>query len=144
MLKKEIHFKTSCHTRLFKPNVFTQYYYLFFIIAVIINTLQKHCKKIGYRKSPLSSTIYFHHRLDYSVTRLLFECDFSPMRGGTYVYYYTWQITLQHLYYCTGWLLTASRQCVNQCIGEYGSFIIKCIGLLQFIWPEIIGHLPHN
>ncbi len=50
----------------------------------------------------------------------------------------------EHLYYCTGWLLTASRQSVNQCIGEYGSFIIKCIGLLQLIWPEIIGHLPHN
>ncbi len=31
-----------------------------------------------------------------------------------------WQITLRHLYYCTGWLLPASRQSVNQCIGEYG------------------------
>ncbi len=35
------------------------------------------------------------------------------------------QITLWHLYYCTGWLLTASRQRVNQCIGEYGEHKLR-------------------
>ncbi len=45
---------------------------------------------------------------------------FSLMKGRD-----IWRITLLHLYYCTGWLLTESRQNVNQCIGEYGEHIYR-------------------
>ncbi len=49
MLKKEIHLKTSCQSRLFELNIdyllLVLGYYLFFLLQhVIINTLQKHSK----------------------------------------------------------------------------------------------------
>ncbi len=115
MLKKYIYFKTSCHTRLFKPNVFTIRTWLldFLLQPVIINTLQN-IVKISLKKIPPTPLHLLISSLDYSVTRLLSECDFSPLRGRTFgkLLYSSYIIALV--------LLTASRQRVNQCIGEYG------------------------
>ncbi len=76
-------------TRLFEPNVFTLsiriWLLVFFYFSPwsLIHKLQKHWKNEVKRKTSLLY-LYFYHRLDYSVTRLLSECDFSPMRGGTF------------------------------------------------------------
>ncbi len=45
---------------------------------------------------------------------------FDELRYSTYI--------IVHLYYCTNWLLTVSRQC--QCIGEYSER--KCIETSEF------------
>ncbi len=112
MLKKEIHFKTSCHTRLLKPNVFTIRTWLldFLLQPVIINTLQN-IVKIRLKESPPTPLRLLLSSLGLQRHALLFECDFSPMRRQN-----IWQITLRLLYYCTGWLLTASRQSVNHAL----------------------------
>ncbi len=74
--------KTSCHTRLIKPNVFILsiriWLLVFLLQPVIINTLQKHCKNEAKKVTPL---LYVYDRLDYSAFFL--NVIFLQWGGGT-------------------------------------------------------------